>query len=105
MISEQLILLNYPKQTSGASDFRDYSCARIYRSQASKKACKTEHEADCFMRLCDCLQAAGRKIDPNGYSSRMLKIFLALEEDLTSRGCSLKWGGYGYDVQWQVLRC
>lgn len=72
MISEQLPLLNYPEQTSGASDFRD-NRAKTSVSQASKKACKTEHEADCFMRLCDCLQTAGvrrakRLYSPDGIS-------------------------------------
>lgn len=96
---EQLELMTYPTQTSGASA----SHARTSASQASKKACKKVSEADCFTKLCDCLPAVGKKIDPDGYSLKMLKIYLALETDLTSRGCCLKWGGYGYSLQWDTL--
>lgn len=77
--------------------------AKTSASLASKKACKKVSEADCFTKLCDCLPAVGKKIDLNGCSLKMLKIYLALEEDLTSRGCCLKWGGYGYSCEWQVL--
>ncbi len=96
---EQLELMTYPTQTSGASA----SHARTSASQASKKACKKVSEADCFTKLCDCLPAVGKKIDPDGYSLKMLKIYLALETDLTSHGCCLKWGGYGYSLQWDTL--
>ena len=96
---EQLELMTYPTQTSGASA----SHARTSASQASKKACKKVSEADCFTKLCDCLPAVGKQIDPDGYSLKMLKIYLALETDLTSRGCCLKWGGYGYSLQWDTL--
>lgn len=77
--------------------------AKTSASQASKKACKKVSEADCFTRLCDCLPAVGKKIDPDGYSLKMLKIYLALETDLISRGCCVKWGGYGYSLQWDTL--
>lgn len=103
MISEQQLLWNYPEQTSGASDFRDNSRARTSVSQGNKKGYKKVNEADCFMKLCACLPDYGKKIDPNGYSVKMLRICLALETDLTSLGSSLKWGGYGYSIQWQVL--
>lgn len=96
---EQLSLMTCPTQTSGASA----SHARTSASQASKKACKKVSEADYFTKLCDCLPAVGKKIDPDGYSLKMLKIYLALETDLTSRGCCLKWGGYGYSLQWDTL--
>lgn len=96
---EQLELMTYPTQTSGASA----SHARTSASQASKKACKKVSEADCFTKLCDCLPDVRKKIDLNGFSSKMLRIYLALETDLISHGCSLKWGGYGYSLQWQVL--
>ncbi|WP_455999504.1 DNA cytosine methyltransferase [Phascolarctobacterium succinatutens] len=33
----------------------------------------------------------------------MLKIYLALETDLISRGCCVKWGGHGYSLQWDTL--
>ena len=95
---EQLSLMTCPTQTSGASA----SHARTSASQASKKACKKVSEADCFTKLCDFLPAVGKKIDPDGYSLKMLKIYLALEPDLTSLGCSLKWG-YGYSIQWDTL--
>ena len=90
-MSEQLILPTFPKQTFGASD----SLAKTSPLQASKKACKPENEADCFMKLCACLPGFKNKIDPNTFSLKMLKIYLALEEDLISSGCSLKWGGMG----------
>lgn len=99
MMFEQLSLMMFQLPTSGASA----SHAKTSASQASKKACKKVSEADCFTKLCDCLPAVGKKIDPDGYSLKMLKIYLALEADLTSRGCCLKWGGYGYSLQWQVL--
>ena len=96
---EQLELMTYPTQTSGASAFH----ARTSASQESKKACKKVSEADCFTRLCDCLPAVGKKIDPDGFSLKMLKIYLALEADLISRGCCVKWGGHGYSLQWDTL--
>lgn len=96
---EQLSLMTCPTQTSGASAFR----AKTSASQASKKACKKVSEADCFTKLCDCLPAVGKKIDLNGCSLKMLKIYLALETDLISRGCCVKWGGYGYSLQWDTL--
>ena len=96
---DQQVLWNYQKQTSGASAFP----ARTYQSPESRRACKKVNEADCFTKLCDCLPVLGKKIDPNGFSLRMLKIYLALEMDLISRGCSLKWGGYGYSCEWQLL--
>lgn len=96
---EQLDLMTCPTQTFGVSASR----ARTSASQESKKACKKVSEADCFTRLCDCLPDVKKKIDPDGYSLKMLRIYLALETDLTSRGCCLKWGGYGYSLQWQVL--
>ena len=99
MIYEQLSLMNYPKQTSG----RSASLAKTSQSLVNKKACKQVNEADCFMRLCDCLPDVGKKIDLNGYSLKMLKIYLALETDLILRGCSVKWGGYGYSLQWDTL--
>lgn len=96
---EQLSLMMFQPPTSGASAFR----AKTSASQASKKACKKVSEADCFTKLCDCLPDAGKKIDPDGYSLKMLKIYLALETDLISRGCCVKWGGYGYSLQWDTL--
>ena len=88
---EQLDLMTCPTQTFGVSASR----ARTSASQESKKACKKVSEADCFTRLCDCLPDVKKKIDPDGYSLKMLRIYLALETDLTSRGCCLKWGGTG----------
>ena len=96
---EQLSLMTCPMQTSGASAFR----AKTSASQGSKKACKKVSEADCFTKLCDCLPAVGKKIDLNGCSLKMLKIYLALETDLISRGCCVKWGGHGYSLQWDTL--
>lgn len=99
MILEQQALWNYPKQTYGVSA----SPAKTSASQESKKACKKASEAASFTRLCDCLPDCRKKIDPNGFSVKMLKIYLALETDLILRGCSLKWGGHGYSCEWQVL--
>lgn len=99
MTYEQLSLMMFQPPTSGASAFR----AKTSASQASKKACKKVSEADCFTKLCDCLPDAGKKIDPDGFSLKMLKIYLALETDLTSHGCCVKWGGYGYSLQWDTL--
>lgn len=99
MTYEQLSLMMFQPPTSGASAFR----AKTSASQASKKACKKVSEADCFTKLCDCLPAVGKKIDLNGCSLKMLKIYLALETDLISRGCCVKWGGHGYSLQWDTL--
>lgn len=96
---EQLSLMTFQPPTSGALASR----AKTSASQASKKACKKVSEADCFTRLCDCLPDAGKKIDPDGYSLKMLRIYLALETDLISRGCCVKWGGHGYSLQWDTL--
>ena len=96
---EQLSLMTFQPPTSGALASR----AKTSASQASKKACKKVSEADCFMKLCDCLPDVGKKIDPNGFSLKMLKIYLALETDLISRGCCVKWGGHGYSLQWDTL--
>lgn len=99
MMYEQLNLMMCQTLNSG----RSASPARTSASQGNKKDCKKESEADCFMKLCACLPAAGKKIDLSGYSLKMLKIYLALETDLIFLGYSLKWGGYGYSVQWQML--
>lgn len=99
MTYEQLSLMMFQPPTSGASAFR----AKTSASQASKKACKKVSEADCFTKLCDCLPDVGKKIDLNGCSLKMLKIYLALETDLISRGCCVKWGGHGYSLQWDTL--
>lgn len=99
MMFEQLSLMMFQPPTSGASA----SHAKTSASQASKKACKKVSEADCFTKLCDCLPDAGKKIDPDGFSLKMLKIYLALETDLISRGCCVKWGGHGYSLQWDTL--
>lgn len=99
MMFEQLSLMMFQPPTSGAST----SHAKTSASPASKKACKKVSEADCFMKLCDCLPDVGKKIDLNGCSSKMLKIYLALETDLISRGCCVKWGGHGYSLQWDTL--
>lgn len=96
---EQLDLMTFQPPTSGASA----SHAKTSASQASKKACRKVSEADCFTKLCDCLPDAGKKIDPDGFSLKMLKIYLALETDLISRGCCVKWGGHGYSLQWDTL--
>lgn len=99
MMFEQLSLMMFQPPTSGASASR----ARTSASQESKKDCKKASEADCFTRLCDCLPDVRKKIDLNGYSLKMLKIYLALETDLISRGCCVKWGGHGYSLQWDTL--
>lgn len=99
MMFEQLSLMMFQPPTSGASA----SHAKTSASQASKKACKKVSEADCFTKLCDCLPDAGKQIDPDGFSLKMLKIYLALETDLISRGCCVKWGGHGYSLQWDTL--
>lgn len=99
MMFEQLSLMMFQPPTSGASA----SHVKTSASQASKKACKKVSEADCFTKLCDCLPDAGKKIDPDGFSLKMLKIYLALETDLISRGCCVKWGGHGYSLQWDTL--
>lgn len=99
MILEQQALWNYPKQTYGVLG----SPAKIYPLPVNKKGFKKVSEADCFMKLCGCLPVLGKKIDPDGFSLKMLKIYLALETDLISQGCSLKWGGYGYDCEWQLI--
>lgn len=99
MMFEQLSLMMFQPPTSGASA----SHAKTLASQESKKACKKVSEADCFTKLCDCLPAVGKKIDLDGYSLKMLRIYLALETDLISRGCCVKWGGHGYSLQWDTL--
>lgn len=99
MTYEQQALWDCQEQTSGALVFR----AKTSRSRVNRRDSKKVSEADCFTKLCACLPDCGKKIDPNGFSVKMLKIYLVLETDLTSQGCSLKWGGYGYSLQWQLI--
>lgn len=103
MMFEQLCLENFQEQTFGASDFRDGKRAKTLVSPVNKKVCKPVNEADCFMKLLDCLPDLKKKISPNGWSQKMLKIYCLLETDLISQGCCLSWGGVGYDVEWQLF--
>lgn len=99
MMLEESQLELFPGQTFGASASR----AKTSALRESKKVCRTVNEADCFMKLLDCLPDLKKKISPNGWSQKMLKIYCLLETDLISHGCCLSWGGVGYDVEWQLF--
>lgn len=71
---QQLDLMTYPKQTCGALDFH----VKTLASQESRQDLKAEKEADCFLKLCDCLPVVKKKIVLNGYSLKMLRIYYLL---------------------------
>ena len=75
-----------PEQTCGALD----SHARTLASQENKKDLK-ETAAVYFLQLQDFLGQSKKKIDPSIYSSRMLRIFFLLIEDMTLPDFSLSW--------------
>lgn len=85
------------KQICGHSDFP----AKTSQSPGNKKELNEEQGPDSFMRLCVSLTKR-KKIDPNGLSSKMLKICYLLTADEDSSPFSLKWGGRGYTVEWRV---
>ena len=74
MMYQQLDLMTYPKQTCGVSDSR----VKISALQESRQDLKAEKEADCFLKLCDCLPAVKKRTDLVGCSLKMLKIYLVL---------------------------
>lgn len=88
----------YQKQTVGAS----VSPVRTSVSQESNSDLQGVVQAS-FSELCTFLGSSKKRKNPNGCSSRMLKIFLALMEDGTLPDFSLNWRGGGYDAEWQVL--
>lgn len=79
-----------PVRTFGHSAFR----ARTYRQRGSNAVLQVS-EADFFTRLSDYLQGRARKIDPNGLSLKMLKIFCLLGEVLTLPECCVRWEKLG----------
>ena len=73
-------------QIAGASD----SLARTSASVESKTDLE-EAVHLCFSELCTLLDSSKKKRSLNGYSSRMLRTFLALTEDGISPDFSLSW--------------
>ena len=80
----------YLTQTVGASD----SHARTSASAESKTDLE-EAVHLCFSELCTLLDSSKKKRSLNGYSSRMLRTFLALTEDGISPDFSLSWTRQG----------
>lgn len=83
---------------AGASD----SLVRISASVESSSALKEVVQA-CFSELCTLLDSSKKKRSLSGYSSRMLRTFLALTEGGISPDFSLHWMRGGYDAEWEVL--
>lgn len=98
MMLEKLEAGTSLKQIYGHLDFP----AKTSQSPGNKKELNEEQGPDSFMRLCVSLTKR-KKIDPNGLSSKMLKICYLLTADEDSSPFSLKWGGgRGYTVEWKV---
>ena len=88
----------FPMQTAGASD----SLVRISASPEGSSDLKEIARAS-FSELCIFLDSSKKKRDPNGYSSRMLRICFQLMGDGILPGFSVAWMRGGYDAEWQVL--
>lgn len=99
MMYQQLDLMTYPKQTCGVSDSR----VKISALQESRQDLKAEKEADCFLKLCDCLPVVKKKIVLNGYSLKMLRIYLVLGGGFDFLRVLLEMEQVGYFAEWQVL--
>ena len=95
---QQLDLMTFPKQTCGVSDSR----VKISALQESRQDLKAEKEADCFLKLCDCLPVVKKKIVLNGYSLKMLRIYYLLGGFDFLR-VLLEMEQVGYFAEWQVL--
>ena len=87
---EALLAEPFPEQTAGASDSPVRTSAWRESSEASQA-----NEAVFFSRLCDSLKAHGGGVDPDGFSSRMLKICLLFQQDLISQGFFASWKSWG----------
>ena len=98
MTLEECMPGTFQKQTAGASD----SLARTYQLPENNLDFKETVQA-CFSELCTLSGSSKKKTNPLTFSSRTLRICLALMEDGISPECSLKWIGGGYDAEWQVL--
>lgn len=98
MTLEECMPGTFQKQTAGASD----SHVRTSQLQESSLDFKETVQA-CFSELCTLSGSSKKKTNPLTFSSRTLRICLALMEDGISPDCSLKWIGGGYDAEWQVL--
>lgn len=82
-----------PARTFGHSAFP----VRTYRRPANKEGLPV-NGVDFSLRLSDYLQGRARKIDPNGLSLKMLKIFCLLDEVLTLPECFVRWEKLGMSV-------
>ena len=91
MTLEQWMPEACPKQTAGASDSLVKTSALPIDSEKGFR----EIAQACFSELCTCLDNCQKKVDPLGYSLRMLKICLVLMEDGILPGFSLNWTGGG----------
>lgn len=99
MMYQQLDLMTFPKQTCGVSDSR----VKISALQESRQGLKAEKEADCFLKLCDCLPVVKKKIVLNGYSLKMLRIYYLLGGGFDFLRVLLELEQNGYYTEWQVL--
>lgn len=90
MTLDEFLLEISHSQTVGASDF-------LARTSALAEGNTDLEEAvhHCFSELCTLLDSSKKKRSLNGYSSRMLRTFLALTEDGISPDFSLNWTKQG----------
>ena len=88
----------FQEQIVGASDSHVRTSASAEGSSDLKEIAQA-----CFSELCTLLDSSKKKRSLNGYSSRMLRTFLALTEDGISPDFSLNWTRGGYDAEWEVL--
>lgn len=90
LISDLFGQMMFPGLIAGASA----ALAKISASQESERDL-TETEAPSFERYFALSGKQGKKIDPNGLSTKMLRECLAATEDMTSLPFSLKWTNSG----------
>ena len=86
MISEQLNHTIYQPSLFGVSDFP----AKTSPLQENKREFGGDVQGFSG-KLYGCLKGEIKKIDPNGCSLKMLKIYCLLDEVLTLPDCSVRW--------------
>ena len=98
MISEQLNHTIYQPSLFGVSDFP----AKISPLQENKREFGGDVQGFSG-KLYGCLKGEIKKIDPNGCSLKMLKIYCLLDEVLTLPDCSVRWEKSGTSANGKCL--
>ena len=98
MISEQLNHTIYQPSLFGVSDFP----AKTSPLQENKREFGGDVQGFSG-KLYGCLKGEIKKIDPNGCSLKMLKIYCLLDEVLTLPDCSVRWEKSGTSANGKCL--